>query len=144
MDISKFLKLKGSAPSLIDEAAYELIALELSSNQVKQGLWTKALADSEWEEAKAKSYYVKMRHEQLIDEINCRDSLNNKSKNPYQEALEYGLSNEEIEYLGIPIKAILYLGKYKKTQQQVSSAISNKRLSAVMKNDMLWVSDKPI
>jgi hypothetical protein len=70
MDLPKLLNMKGSAPSKIDEAAYEFIAFELANNSVKQGLWTKALADSDWDEAKAKSYYVKMRHHQLIDEIN--------------------------------------------------------------------------
>ena len=80
MDIGKFLKLKGSAPSFIDEAAYELIAFELSSNQVKQGLWTKALADAAWDESKAKSYYVKMRHEQLIEEINSVAPQKNSPK----------------------------------------------------------------
>ena len=146
MDIGKFLKLNGSSPSLIDEAAYELIALELSSNHVKQGLWTKALADAAWDESKAKSYYVKMRHEQLIEEINSVTPQKNSPKidAPYLEALEFGLSPEEIKYLGKPIKAIWYLQKYKKTIKQVSSAISNKQLCAVMCNEILWVTDKPI
>ena len=110
MDIHKLLNLKGSAPSKIDEAVYELIAHELSSNQVKQGLWTKALADSEWNESKAKSIYVKMRHSQLIDEI--RDSRQ-KSYNPAilaarQDAFEYGLTNEEIDYLPFEMNKDVY------------------------------------
>ena len=146
MDIYKFLKLKGSAPSKIDEAAYELIAFELAENQVKQGLWTKALADSEWDESKAKSYYVKMRHEQLIEEINNVALTKDIEKiaSAYQEAIDWGLTKEEIDYLGVPIKAFRYLEKYRKTKEQVSRAISKKQLAAVMKDEVLWVSDKPI
>lgn len=146
MDIYKFLKLKGTAPSKIDEAAYELIAFELSQNQVKQGLWTKALADSEWNDSKAKTYYVKMRHEQLIEEINSAVLTKDIGKiaSVHQEAIDYGLSKEDIDYLGVPIKAIRYLEKYGKSKDQVSRAISKKQLAAVMKDQMLWVSDKPI
>jgi hypothetical protein len=146
MDIQKLLSLKGSAPSKIEEGVYDLIALELSSSQVKQGLWTKALADSEWNESKAKSIYVKMRYEQLINEIreSSQPSYNSVISDPRQEALEYGLTNEEIEYLQVPIKAIRYIEKYKKSKEQVLHAISKKKIHAVMKDEVLWVSDKPI
>lgn len=148
MNLSKFLSLKGSAPSKIDEAAYELVALELANNSVKQGLWTKALADSEWDDAKAKSCYVKMRHHQLIDEINNhskeKDYKNKKVEIARAEALDYGLSHEEIDYLGSPIMAIRYVEKYRKTKDQIINAIAMKKLSAVMKGDVLWVSDKSI
>ena len=146
MDIHKLLNLKGNAPSKIDEAVYELIAHELSSNQVKQGLWTKALADSEWNELKAKSIYVKMRHSQLIDEIreSSQNSYNSAILAARQDAFEYGLTNEEIDYLQVPIKAIRYLEKYKKSKEQVLDAISKKKINAVMKNEMLWVTDKSI
>ncbi len=152
MDLAKLLNMRGSAPSAIDEAAYEYIAFELSNNSVKQGLWTKALADSDWDEAKAKSYYVKMRHEQLIDEINKFSKEKQKEEvrvdkrieAAYAEAIHYGLSKDEIEYLGIPILAIKYVEKYRKSKEKVSQAIAKKKLSAVMKNENLWVSDKPI
>jgi hypothetical protein len=146
MDIHKLLNLKGNAPSKIDEAVYELIAHELSSNQVKQGLWTKALADSEWNELKAKSIYVKMRHSQLIDEIreSSQKKYNPAISDARQDAFEYGLTNEEIDYLQVPIKAIRYLEKYKKSKEQVLDAISKKKINAVMKNEMLWVTDKSI
>ena len=148
MDLPKLLNMKGSAPSQIDEAAYEFIAFELANNSVKQGLWTKALADSDWDEAKAKSYYVKMRHHQLIDEINKfskeKYNENKKVENARAEALDYGLSHEEIEYLDIPIMAIRYIEKYKKTKEQITQAIAKKKLSAVIKGEVLWVSDKSI
>jgi hypothetical protein len=82
----------------------------------------------------------------LIEEINSVTPKKNSPKldAAYLEALEFGLSQEEIKYLGKPIKGIWYLQKYKKTIEQVSSAISKKQLCAVMCNEILWVSDKPI
>lgn len=147
MDISQLLRIKVSAPSKLDEAAYEVIALELSSMEVKQGLWTKALSDAEWNEDKAKSLYVKMRHAQIVDEINNllqAKVSHTTTANPEAEAREFGLTEEEIQYLGRPIKAIHYLKKYSKTQDQVLQAISKKKLTSVMKHDVLWVADKPL
>ena len=145
MDLSQFLNLKGAAPSEIDEALYELIASELASDQVKSGLWTKALSDSDWNEAKAKSYYVKMRHDQLLSQYNDskKNNYNNETISYTSEAIQFGLSDEEIRYLGAPIKAIRYLEKYKKTKEQVTRAISSKKIAAVYKNEVLWLSDKP-
>ena len=145
MDIQNLFRFKVSAPSKLDEAIYEWIANELSSNQVKQGLWTKALTDCDWNEAKAKAKYVKMRHEQLIFEINNASHQSGKSATSYanQEAIEYGLTTDEIEYLQVPIKAVRYIDKYKKTKEQIADAISKKKIHAVMKNEILWVTDKP-
>jgi len=146
MNIKQMFSQKRSAPSLNDERAYELIANEISSNQVKQGLWTKALADADWDDAKAKAYYVKMRHAQLISEQKLTNEVKSQKvvDDPIKEAREFGLNDEDIKYLGKPIKAIWYLTKYKKTQQEVMEAISKKKISAVMKNEVLWVSDKSI
>jgi len=146
VDLPRFLRLKGSAPSVIDEAAYELISIELALNQVKQGLWTKALADSEWNESKAKSYYVRMRHEQLVLAVN-QPANTQKSvdiEEQSDDARDYGLTTEDIQYLIKPIKAIKYIEKYNKTKEQVSQAISRKQLPAVIKNEVLWVSDTKI
>ena len=145
MNIAQFLKLKGSAPSRLDEAAYEVIAFELASNEVKPGLWTKALADASWDETLAKSLYVKMRHQQLLAEVQptAKGSLVASLRDPYDEARECGLTQEEIDYLGKPIKAIRYLSKYRMSEDEVSRAISKRKLTSVLKDGVLWVSDKP-
>jgi hypothetical protein len=147
MNFSQFLKLKGSAPSKIDEAAYELIAIELASNYIKQGLWTKSLSDANWNEAIAKALYVKIRHEQLLQEINKEINhryLNDQVVNIKQEAKEYGLTDDDIDYLVKPIKAIKYLSKYNSTEKKVLDAIKTRQLTSVMCKGVLWVSDKPI
>lgn len=145
MNITQLLKLKGLAPSKLEEAAYEVIALELASNDVKPGLWTKALADADWDEAIAKSLYVKMRHEQLLAEVHLGSKAGSAVgvEDPYQEAGEFGLTLEEIDYLGKPIKAIRYLSKYGKSESEVSLAVAKRKLTSVLKNGVLWVSDKP-
>ncbi len=87
-----------------------------------------------------------MRHDQLIDEIQTSSQSIGKSANSEarQEAVEYGLTTDEIEYLQVPIKAIRYIEKYRKTKEQVLHAISKKKIHAVMRNEILWVTDKPI
>jgi hypothetical protein len=118
MNIAQFLKLKGSAPSRLEEAAYEVVALELTSNQVKPGLWTKALADASWDESLAKSLYVKMRHQQLLAEVHPTAGASQLSsiKDPFDVARECRLTQEQIDYLGKPIKAVRYLSKYGKSK----------------------------
>ncbi len=145
MNIAQFLKLRGSAPSRLEEAAYEVIASELASNYVKPGLWTKALADAVWDEARAKTLYVKMRHEQLLSEVNPSATGGSavELQDPYEEAREFGLTQDDIDYLGKPIKAIRYLSKYDKSENDVSRAITKRKLTSVLKNGVLWVSDKP-
>ena len=145
MNITQLLKLKGLAPSKLEEAAYEVIAFELASNDVKPGLWTKALADADWDDAIAKSLYVRMRHEQLLAEVHPRYKARSALgvEDPYQEAREFGCTQEDIDYLGKPIKAIRYLNKYGKSESELSLAIAKRKLTSVLKNGVLWVSDKP-
>ena len=49
------------APMITHQAIANFIANELTNSLLKQGLWTKALADSNWNEPQAKALYVKMR-----------------------------------------------------------------------------------
>ena len=149
MKLSDFFKLKGSSPSVIDEAAYEIIAAELASLHVKQGLWTKALSDADWNESKAKSYYVKMRHEQLLDELNSsaqgkfiqEKQLDQALLMAIEEARHYGLTEDEISYLKRPIRMDQFCKKYGKTEKFVIDAVAKKKITAVLKQEVLWVGD---
>ena len=112
---------------------------------LKQGLWTKALSDSDWDEPKAKALYVKMRigqiRNELLAEVAQRRAL---LSDPGDEARSYGLSEEEIEYLGHPIKAIRYLDKYRVSEDKVSKAISKGKIRGVLCRGVLWVQDRKI
>jgi hypothetical protein len=148
MEFFDFLKGHASAPDARDESIYEFIASELAQKQVKQGLWTKALADSEWDEAKAKASYVRMRYEQIKEQIAEQDRQQRDADTPEMVALRSaraaGLNEEEIEYLGIPIKAIHYLKKYAVTDDNLAHACAMKILPSVLNNGVLWVRDQPI
>jgi len=52
----------------VEESFYELIAEELRNDTVRAGLWTKAIASSEGDEAKIKVNYIKLRFEQLAND----------------------------------------------------------------------------
>jgi hypothetical protein len=145
MDIFSFLREHGSPPSPTDEILYEFVATELSRSVVKQGLWTKALSDAEWDEPKAKSLYVKMRiaqlRRELLAEIAQRQAL---LSDPANEARAFGLSEDDIEYLRKPIKAVRYIEKYRVSKDKLSKAIGLGKIRGVLCGDVLWVQDQEI
>ena len=53
-----------------EEEFYELVAKEIEEGKQRKGLWAKALAESNFKDNKAKSLYLKMRVQSLIDEHN--------------------------------------------------------------------------
>lgn len=142
MDIFSFLRDKGSLQNPSDEMFYEFVSIELSNSILKQGLWTKALSDCEWDEQKAKALYVKMRVTQLREnfliELEQQQSL---LSDPVAIAMTQGLTDEDIEYLGIPIKASTYIKKYKTSESKLNNAINYRGFPAVNCNKVLWVKD---
>ena len=54
----------------IDEFIYEKINKEIADSDIRQGLWTKALSLTEYDENKAKAQYIKYRYKSLKKEIN--------------------------------------------------------------------------
>ena len=52
----------------IEEIAYEQAFLELEEERPRNGLWIKALADSDGDEKRAKAAYLKYRSKQIIKE----------------------------------------------------------------------------
>ncbi|MDD2609389.1 MAG: hypothetical protein PHX60_06780 [Giesbergeria sp.] len=145
MDIFSFLREHGSPPSPTDEILYEFVAGELANSMVKQGLWTKALSDAEWNESKAKSLYVKMRIAQLRSELLAHVAQQQALlSDPANEARAFGLSEEDIEYLRKPIKAIRYVEKYRVSKDKLSKAIGLGKIRGVLCGDVLWVQDREI
>ncbi len=145
MDIFSFLREHGSPPSPTDEILYEFVAAELANSMLKQGLWTKALSDAEWDESKAKSLYVKMRVAQLRSELLAQVAKQQALlSDPASEARAFGLSEEDIEYLRQPIKAIRYIEKYRVSKDKLSKAISLGKIKGALCGDVLWVQDRDI
>ena len=54
-------KAKLAAQKLAEEHLYELAAEEIAANNIRPGLWAKAIAEADGDDAKAKARYVKLR-----------------------------------------------------------------------------------
>ncbi|WP_225784510.1 hypothetical protein [Xenophilus sp. Marseille-Q4582] len=65
-----------------------------------------------------------------------------ESLHQVEEALAFGLTKEQIHYLGVPIKAIAYLVKYRVSKDELAAALSRKKIKGAFCGDILWVEDK--
>ena len=54
---------------LAENKLYELVAIEIERGQMSKGVWAKAIAESGGGEAAAKSLYIKLRVQELTDEL---------------------------------------------------------------------------
>ncbi|CAM3362854.1 MULTISPECIES: hypothetical protein [Cupriavidus] len=145
MNNFNFLHGHDPAPRPRDELLYEFVAAELANSMIKQGLWAKALSDSNWNQPSAKALYVKMRVAQLRGEILAESRQRMAAlSDPVREAREFGLTEEEVEYLGKPIKAVRHVEKFRITKDKLAEAIGRGKIRAVLCNEVLWVQDRAI
>lgn len=68
-------KRNSAATRLLEEQLYEQVVLELSQNQRRDGLWAKAMANSDGSEDKAKSLYIKYRVQSIKDEAEIAEAV---------------------------------------------------------------------
>ena len=61
-------KASRAAAKVAEELIYEQVAAEVAAGAIRQGLWAKAIAESDGNEAAAKARYIKLRVELLIAE----------------------------------------------------------------------------
>jgi hypothetical protein len=114
MSIFEKSKTKQSISRLAEEMLYAQVAEEIQNGVRRNGLWAKAIADAELNEDKAKSIYIKLRVQSLIDEYNIKESKidsivdSNKEKikstNARKKVLDYstnsiGISSRELTCL---------------------------------------------
>jgi FtsZ-interacting cell division protein ZipA len=76
----KFRK-KTATARLIEEQFYEQVVHELQQGRKRDGLWAKALVNSEGSEQKAKSLYIEYRVQSIKDEIQISVVLAEEAKN---------------------------------------------------------------
>lgn len=146
----KKLRRTSAAIRLLEERLYEQVVHELSNGQRRDGLWAKALANSDGAEDKAKGLYIRYRVQSLRDEMEIHDAMNQEElkaraaqlSDPIKKARSYGVSEENIAYLGMPIEAVEYVKKYRTTKGKLSMAISQGRIRGVISRGVLWVQDK--
>ncbi len=91
--LSRF-KIKMSAHRLIDEQLYAQVATELSTDDIKIGLWTKATAEANGNESRIKSLYIKYRVQAIKDETKLSDALIDETR---KKELEDKERQEQLE-----------------------------------------------
>ncbi|SOB75805.1 hypothetical protein SAMN04488490_1445 [Marinobacter sp. LV10R510-11A] len=64
-----------AAARLLEEQLYEQVVMELSQGQRRDGLWAKAMANSDGSEEKAKSLYIKYRVQSIKDESEIAEAV---------------------------------------------------------------------
>jgi len=80
------LKKKDAKSRLTEEILYAEVLREVEGGVRRDGLWAKALSDTDFDEAKAKSLYIKLRVQSLRDELNiARESGRQEEERIQQE-----------------------------------------------------------
>lgn len=82
-----------------DEVYYEAVALEISSGNIRPGLWVKALAETGYQEHKAKARYIQLRVEVLKGEVRqFRTELVNEERSRRQllEAEQHHIESDAV------------------------------------------------
>ena len=74
-----------------EEKVYEAVAKELESGVRREGLWLKAIADAEGDEAKAKARYIRYRAQAMLDEAQAAaDRAAQEAPSPAEVDALYG------------------------------------------------------
>src|SRR5262245_22001679 len=83
-----------------DEPLYEVVAGELARGEVRQGLWVKALASSDYEERKAKAVYIRLRVNSLKQELSdalAQARQRQRARIQYQRNAEHERRLQELD-----------------------------------------------
>lgn len=97
MSIFSSAKAKLAAQKLAEEHLYELAAEEIANNQIRPGLWAKAIAESDGDDAKAKARYIKLRVETMKAESDLKGyaSENSEKENAEMQRQEEKRQRQE-------------------------------------------------
>ena len=89
MSLFSSTRAKLAASKIAEEQLYAQAAEEVAAGVIRQGLWAKAIAESDGNEAAAKARYIKLRVELLIAEADLAEhSFEQASKQAAREARE--------------------------------------------------------
>lgn len=146
MILIDFLKSKKAVEtSNEEELLYEFVATELEQGVMSKGLWAKALAETEFDDLRARALYMRMRVAILREELRelvPQLSQIASARSRLQRLLEQGCSQEAIEYLRDPILAITYATKYGISMKKIEHAISIGKIKGCLVDGCLWVQDR--
>lgn len=82
MGIFDEIRARGAAYRLTEEALYAEALREIESGERRDGIWAKALAESDMDQGKAGAKYIRLRVQSLKDEITVLLNAANVAKLP--------------------------------------------------------------
>lgn len=145
MRLLEFLKSRSYETSKQEELLYEFVATELEQGSLSKGLWTKALAETSFDDARARALYIKMRVAGLeaeLREIAPHLKQLDEARSRLTRLLEQGCSQEAIDYLGNPVLAAAYTQKYGVSMDKINKAISVGKIKGCIVDGYLWLQDR--
>ena len=80
---------KSAIDRLAEERLYEIVALEIKNDELRDGLWAKALSEAKGNSDEAKGIYIKLRVQSLIDEHEVMSQIQKEvSQSEAREAVD--------------------------------------------------------
>ena len=116
-----------------ETAIYEVVAKELQTGAVANGLWTKAYANSRGDRSKAEALYIKYRVQSIKDEL----SQNKPSSSDSEVRGEEKTSK-------VWLRKSEYKSKYWISDSQLNKAIYDGRLKSWRSGGKVWVEDRDL
>lgn len=83
-----------SSERLLEEQIYEQVAIEISNGDKRDGLWAKALADSDGSLEKLKGLYIKYRVQSIKDELLISQDIAQKKDAAYKKEHQIKIRTE--------------------------------------------------
>lgn len=128
---------------VIEEKLYEQVAEEMSIGHIRKGLWTKAFSKAGGSEDVAKSIYIKLRVQSLIDEARINDELADEINKKISKSITSKPKPSQLESKPISQRGIASSLEQAthKDQEPVESFNLSKIKSALMRDDVDYIED---
>ena len=85
---------------LHEEELYGIAYAEIANNEIKHGVWAKALVQAQGDESKAKALYIELRLQSILDEMAVAHDMLEHERKMKQEAT----AAQELERVNQPAK----------------------------------------
>jgi hypothetical protein len=80
---------------LEEEKLYGIAYSEIAQNEVKHGVWAKALVQAKGDESRAKAIYIELRIQSILDEITVEQAMHEKLKAIEEQERELAALDEQ-------------------------------------------------
>lgn len=89
------LKNNAAKSRLTEEMIYEQVSEELKNGIRREGLWTKAVAESNGNDDVAKSIYIKLRFQSIVDEVTVVSNAKSEQEKASSHLHQNNLNSED-------------------------------------------------